>query len=123
MSNQLKSLRLTGTTDTSGDLTLTAESPLLGWLVGVEWKDGDLADGVDAVLSVANRPSEVDQTLLTLSNANDDAMYYPRTAEHDETGAARGTYTLMIIEGTLKLVIAAGGNAKTGGCIVYYTDR
>jgi hypothetical protein len=30
---------------------------------------------------------------------------------------------MMLIEGTLKLVVADGGNAASGGCIVYYTDR
>jgi hypothetical protein len=123
MSNQLKSVRLEGTTDGDGDVTVTAEYSILGWLVAVEWIDGDLADGVDAVLSATVRPSAVDQTLLTLTDANSDAMYYPRTLEHDNTGAALTTYTLAIIEGTLQLVISSGGATKTGGCIVYYTDR
>ncbi len=123
MSNQLKSVRLTGTTNASGALTVLAPHSILGWLFAVQWIDGTLADGVDAVLSVTRTPSEVDKTLLTLTNANDDAWYHPRVLECDAAGASIGTYTPMIIEGTLKLVVSSGGDTLTGGCIVYYTDR
>lgn len=123
MANQLKSIHLTGTTNGSGALTVTAPRSLLGWLIAVQWIDGSLADGVDAVLSVTNTPAGVDTTLLTLTDANNDAWYYPRVLENSNAGAALATYTLMIIEGTLKLVVADGGDTKTGGCIVYYTDR
>jgi hypothetical protein len=124
MSNQLKSVKLVGTTDASGDATIIATHAILGWLVAVQWIDGDLTDGVDAVLSVVNPPSPgADKTLLTLTNANADAWYHPRVAECDAAGVALANYTLMIIEGTLKLVIASGGSTHTGGCIVYYTDR
>jgi hypothetical protein len=122
--NQLKSTRLIVTTGTDGAGTVYGEKTLLGWLVAVQWIDGDLADGVDAVLSVDRAPSPApDRTLLTLTDANADAWYYPRALEHDVAGAALTTYTLLIIEGRLKLVIADGGDTKTGGCIVYYTDR
>jgi hypothetical protein len=117
-------MRLVGTTDTNGDATVLAERSILGWLVAVGWIDGDLTDGVDAVLSVSRAPAPAaDTTLLTLSNANADAFYYPRVVENDVSGVALATTTLMMIEGTLKLVIASGGSTHTGGCIVYYTDR
>jgi len=120
---QLKAQRIYGTTDTGGDATAYAETSTLGWLVSVEWVDGDLADGVDAVLSVTNRHSGVDKTLLTLTDANADATYYPRATEHDNTGTALTTTTLMLIDGLLKLVISSGGATKTGGVVVYYHAR
>lgn len=119
-------------TDESGDYDSTAdatvlhqanvleffEGPLL--LHAVEWVDGDLADGVDAVLSMTNTLSGVDKTLLTLTNADNDAWHYPRALAQGVDGAnLTGVYVRQIVEGTLKLVVAAGGNAKTGKCIVY----
>lgn len=123
MTNQLKSEQLIGTTDENGDLVVTMTRPLMGWLIAVQWIDGDLADGVDATLKAVHTPSGVDTTLLTLTDANDDAWYYPTVVEHDNAGAAQTTRTFQIIEGTLQLTIADGGDTKTGGCIVYYTDN
>jgi len=91
-------------------------------LYAVEWVDGTMDDGVDAVLSVTSTPSGVDKTLLTLTNANDDAWYHPRGVEHDAAGAALTTRALSVVYGTLKLVVSAGGNVKTGACWVYLLD-
>lgn len=115
----IESFHLTGTTDASGNLTVTSESPLIGFLYAVEWIDGDLADGVDAVLSLIRTPSGVDTTLLTLTDANDDAWYYPRETACDNTGTSSGASVDPIVIGTLRLVISSGGNAKTGGAIAY----
>lgn len=118
-------IKLTGTTDSGGAATITAPIPVYGRLCAVEWIDGDLADGVDAVLSVVGTSSGVDYTLLTLTDANNDAWYYPRHLVHGEAGAALtgtsgGDRAMPVILGTLKLVIASGGDTKTGGCVVYY---
>ncbi len=118
----MNELRLTGATSAGGAATITATRPVLGLLFAVEWIDGDLADGVDAVLSVIQTGSAVDQTLLTLTDANADAWYYPRTTEDDPTGTALATYTYPVINGVMQLVIASGGDTKTGGCIVYYIE-
>lgn len=117
----LYDIRLNVTTDGSGDGSATATRAVFGYLVAVDWIDGDLTDGVDAVLSVTNTPSGVDHTLLTLTNANSDAIYYPRRVVDTTAGAtATSVYDRFIIDGTLKLVVASGGSAKTGGCVVYY---
>lgn len=119
------------TTNSSGDYTsslVTAPQsdvsrhgcgPLL--LYAVEWIDGDLEDGVDATLSMTDTLSGVDKTLLTLTDANNDAWYYPQTPTHTNAGAATSPvyFVPQVVEGTLKLVVASGGNAKSGKMIVY----
>lgn len=118
----LRSVRLIGPTNTSGAATITAASGVMGFLEAVEWVDGTLDNNNTAVLSVTNTESEADLTLLTLAAGEGDAdkWYFPRILEHDNGATALLTYTKQIINGTLKLVIASGGNTKTGGCIVYY---
>jgi hypothetical protein len=119
--------QLTATTIADGSATANDEERVFGFLYAVEWIDGSFDDGVDAILSCQSTVSGVAQTLLTLTNANDDAIYYPRAIVHSEagvalTGTAGADRTRMMLNGKLRLVIAQGGNVKTGGCIVYYTE-
>jgi len=124
----IRSIKLYGTTDASGDLTVTAANKVTGELIAIHWIDGDLADGVDAVLSDSRDGDEADVTLLTLTDANSDAMYYPRTPAQDNAGAdvtydgTNEIYTEQIVNGKPKLVVSSGGNAKTGGCIVFVKE-
>ena len=114
---------LTGTTNASGAVTVevgTKKYPQL--LYAVEWVDGDLANEVDAVLSCIDTASGIDTTLLTLTDADDDAWYYPREAEDSNVGVALTTYTLNVVQGKLQLVIASGGDTKTGGAWVYTVE-
>lgn len=117
--------RLIGATAAGGTATIVDPAgAVFGKLYAVEWVDGTLVDGVDAVLTVTNRESAVNKTLLTLTDANNDAFYYPRDLVHDATGTALtgtagGDRTLPLVDGVLSLAIADGGATKTGGCIVY----
>ena len=111
------------TTDSSGDATVTVglnNQPRL--LYAVEWKLGTAVAGVDATFTTTNTDSAVDQTLLTLTNANANAWYYPRTLEEDEVGAALTTKGFLVVNGDLKLVVAQGGATKTGAAIVYLVE-
>ena len=124
---RLKEAILTGTTSTAGAATINDTKAILGRLYAVEWIDGTLSDGVDAVLTAQNTASAVAQTLLTLTDADDDDWYYPRDVVHDLaggalTGTSGGDREPPVINGVLRLVIADGGSAKTGGCIVYYHE-
>lgn len=105
------------TTAPQSDVSRHGCGPML--LYAVEWVDGSLEDGVDAVLSMTDTLSGVDKTLLTLTAANNDAWYYPQALVDDNTGGNTAYYAPQVVEGTLKLVVANGGNAKTGKCIVY----
>ena len=121
----IENIDLRGTTAADGTATITASKSVIGRLLAVEWVDGALVDGVDAVLKVTNRQSGVDHTLLTLTNADNDAFYYPREQVHTNAGAAAtydGTRAVMempLVDGTLVLTIADGGATKYGGAIAY----
>lgn len=122
---RLQEMRLIGTTDASGDVTINGETGVFGRLYAVEWIDGDLTDGVDAVLSCQSTPSGVAQTILTLTNANADAWYFPRAVVHSEAGAALtgtsgGDREMFLLTGKPRLVIASGGDTHTGGAIIYF---
>lgn len=120
----IRSVKLTATTDGDGNGTATASYLVTGYLEAVDWIDGDFADGVDAVLSATLTQSGTDHTLLTLTNANSDAVYYPRRVVDTTAGAAAaGVYDRFLIDGALKLTVSSGGAAKTGGCIVYWSAR
>jgi hypothetical protein len=122
---KLRYLQLTGTTDGSGDLTVNATKSITGWLYAVEWVLGTFAAGVDAVLSEQSRVSGVARTLLTLTDANANAIYYPRYIVHSEAGAALtgtsgGDRAMAYIVGIPRLVVAQGGSAKVGSMFLYY---
>lgn len=114
-------IRLTGTTDSGGDATINHTTTVNGLLYMVEWIDGDLTDGVDAVLSIQSVPgnSAAATTVLTLTNANSDARYYPRELESGNTGSALTTYAIPLVAGVPRLVISSGGDTKSGGCVLY----
>ena len=122
----IRVIKLYGTTDSSGDLSVTHGVNVTGQLLKIRWIDGDLADGNDAVLSVDSSDGvSPDETVLTLTDANSDAAYYPRTPAQDNVGTdvtyddTNEIYIPFVIEGKPKMVIADGGNAKSGGCIWY----
>lgn len=108
--------------DYTGTLALGSDAPFL--LYKLKWVDGDLADGVDAVLSLTDAAGGVDETLLTLTNADNDAVYYPQVLVSDtaDMTAATDFFTPLAVEGTLKLVVANGGDTKSGKCVVYLMD-
>ena len=117
----MNKMLLQGTTAADGSATINGSRTISGLLVAVQWIDGDLADGVDAVLSTVNTPSAA--TLLTLTDANNDALYYPRVVAHSNAGAAQASVDqLQLIEGLPRLAITNGGNAKTGGCVIYWVE-
>jgi hypothetical protein len=96
-------------------------SPYL--LYAVRWIDTDFDAGVDAVLSVTSAPGGEDTTLLTLSNADAEAWYYTKILGSDNAGAALvAEYVFQVVDGTLKLVVSAGGATKTGKCLVYLLE-
>jgi hypothetical protein len=120
----IRTIKLYGTTDGSGDLTVTADVAVVGLLHSVEWIVGNFAAGVDAVLSLDRDDNAADITLLTLTAADADKVYHTRYLASNNVGAdldtaGDATYTKGFVSGKLKLVVSDGGDKKTGGCIVY----
>ena len=124
---KLKEYRINVTVDADGDGTGYSETSVFGLLYAVQWIDGDLADNNTAVLSTMNNAAA--ETLLTLGagEGDNDIKYYPRAVVHDAaatalTGTSGGDRAMPVVAGLLRLVIAAGGVSKTGGCIVYVME-
>ena len=118
----LKDTRFTFTTDASGDATVYAEK----WagpcrLLSVMYDYGDAATGADFTFSYDEY--NVVETVLTITNAGvADVVWYPRRIVQDNvganlTGTAGGDTEPYIILGRPKLVVAQGGNVKTGSVI------
>ena len=125
---KIRDIKLIGTTN-SGGVTITSPESVKGYLYKVKWVDGDLVDAVTGALTVIETPEGVDETLLTLANplGNADKNYYPRDIVHNLagaalTGTAGGDREMLLVVGKLKLVIASGGTAKTGGCVAYILE-
>lgn len=124
----MKILQINATTIADGTGSGTHTASVCGYLHAIEWIDGTFDDGVDATISAINPASGVEKTVAVLTNANDDAVYYPRALVHGVadgaalTGTAGGDRTPPLICGTPKLTIASGGDTKTGGCILYICE-
>lgn len=121
----IKNIRLYGTTSALGALTVNGERSISGRIYKIVWLDGTFEDGVDAVISVIN--DDLNETIMTLTDANLDANYYPRALVHDATGTALtgtsgGDREMPFVVGRPRLVVSDGGDSKTGGCIIYYFE-
>ena len=113
-------VRLYGTTDASGDLTVYSNEAHFGEVYAVQTIDGTLDDGVDITVTSETADS-LNIPILTKANFNTDGIYYVRTvANQVSDGAASTVYDVKpLASGRIKMVLAQGGNAKSGGCIVY----
>lgn len=123
---KLHSVILQVTTDGAGAGQADDEAKIFGRLYAVEWIVGTFSAGVDAVLSIQSTLSGVAKTLLTLTDANANALYYPRHLVHSEAGAALtgtsgGDRVMPIIDGKLRLAVTSGGATKAGSVVVWYT--
>jgi len=117
----LESIKLKGTTDASGDVTINGEKSIFGRLYAILWDQGNFDNTCDATFSYTDEEGN-SRTLLTLTNVSADGVYYPREKVHTNVGAAATgeVFDLPVIAGKPKLVIAQGGNAKTGAAILIF---
>jgi predicted RecA/RadA family phage recombinase len=99
---------------------------VFGELCAVEYQPGTIATGATITLTcdgVGSKP------LLTKASAGTAvAWFYPRDLVHAVadgaalTGTSGGDRTEPILSGVLKIVVASGGDTKTGKVIFYYED-
>ena len=121
---KLKEMRLYGTTNGSGALTVNGPRAVFGRLYAVRLVDTAL-DSCTGTISTQGH--EASATLLTLSAQNTSATFYPRDLVHSATGTALtgtsgGDRCLPLMAGIPRLVISSGGTTNAGGCILFYFE-
>ena len=112
-------LRVKLTVTTAADGTVTAYSPrIAGKVHSVHYVKTDYADGVDFTITA----EATGETIWAESNVNASDVRYPRAATHSTAGAAAlyaagGAAVLApvaVANDRVKIVLAQGGNAKSG---------
>jgi hypothetical protein len=110
---------VTVTTDASGDAVAYAPSAgrARGRLESIQYEKVDFADGVDFTIT----DEETGESLWTDTSVNASEIVRPRAPVMDQAGAARlyadaGTAVAdkIAVVSRIKIVIAQGGNAKSG---------
>jgi hypothetical protein len=104
----------------AGTTTLDLGAPYL--LYKVEYNLGTFDAGIDATLANVSTYNGTDESVLTLTDANADAVHHPRVLEAGSTGAALTTTTTPLAGNVIKLTIASGGATKTGGMKLYLVE-
>jgi len=118
----MKKMRLYGTAAADGSLTVNGERSISGLLVAVKYLDTSFAVGADIVISCQGADG-VNTNLLTITNGDASAIYYPRVAAHTIAGVAETPVDqYQLLEGTPRMVVAAGGNGGVGGVILYWLE-
>lgn len=105
-----------GATESDGSGTFYSEH-VTGFIEALKFTLGTLTSGAD--LTITDESSGL--PIVTWTNPANGAVVYPRAALHDTAGAAAlhaagGTALLgkIPVSGRIKVVVADGGNAKTG---------
>lgn len=111
------------TTDASGDAT-TLGHVVNGKLYAIEYQPGTTDNGATITLTCQGAGTKPLLTKATAGTAV--AWFYPRDLVHAVadgaalTGTSGGDRCLPILAGVLKVVVASGGNAKSGKVIFHY---
>ncbi len=112
---------------TAADGTVTGYSGRIsGKIHSLHYIKTDFADGVDFTVTA----DATGESIWAESNVNASAVRYPRAATHTQAGvaslyAAGGTPVqdkVGLGNDRVKVVIAQGGNAKTGAVIVLFEN-
>lgn len=101
------------TTDASGNATAYSPAGLTGRIQAIRYAKGDFADGVDFTITLEN----TGESLWTQSDVNASATVYPvQKANLGGTGVASTITEVPMVAANdrVKIVIAQGGNAKSG---------
>lgn len=121
----LRRFEVTAVTNGSG--AATAYTPYLsGYVHSIQYVKTDYADGVDFTITAEANG----ETIWTESNVNAAAVKAPRQATHTTAGVASlyasgGTAVndrIAVSRDRIKIVIAQGGDTKTGKFVVLVDD-
>lgn len=118
----LKKIVLPLTVAAGGGGTATAPNAVNGVLYSVEYVKTDYADGVDFTVNCLN--SGMTDLIMTVSNANASARYYPRDDSHKASdGSALSLNNMMIpIFGRPSISVTSGGTSTSGTFIIWILD-
>lgn len=112
---------------TNGSGAATGYSPYFsGYIRALEYVKTDFANGVDFTITA----DETGEAILSLTDQNSAAILRPRAATHSTAGvaalyAATGTAVndhIALGRDRVKVVVAQGGDTKTGTIIVTVDD-
>ncbi len=112
---------------TASDGSATVYSPILsGYLCSIQYVKTDFADGVDFTITA----EQTGQTLWTESDVNAAKLCLPRAPTHSTAGVAAlyasgGTAVndkIALGRDRVKIVIASGGNTKSGAFNILIDD-
>ena len=113
-----------GPTSGAGAFTSDTQGSIIGLLYAIEYIPGTIDTGATVTVTCEGDASK---PLLTKSSAGTSALFfYPRDLVHAVvdgaalTGAAGGDRAMPVLAGWVKVVIASGGDTKSGSLIVYY---
>jgi hypothetical protein len=102
------------TTAADGSATVQIGSKLRGLLVALVYTPGDIATGADLTITA----NTTGIAILTVTNAGTSKVaWFPRALAHevaDASAASSGSESIPLVEESIKVVVAQGGNAKTG---------
>ena len=121
----MKKISFSWTAAVGGGATVQGTQAIYGALYAVEYRPGDTATGATVTLTCVG---DATKALLTKANAGTaNVFFYPRDLLQgldgsDLTGSAGGDRGLPLLAGRPKVVIASGGNAKSGSIVLYYED-
>ena len=113
-----KTESITVTTVANGSATAYSANTYNGNIQSIAYVKTDFADGVDFTITTEN----TSQAVWTGTNVNSSATKAPRQTVHDTAGdtlqhgnaAPLLTDHIQLVDERLKIVIAQGGNVKTG---------
>lgn len=122
----LRDVRISFTSDSSGDIVAYGETVVFARLIAVMFDSGDVDSGADFVLTT-DRYDVVEAILTITAVGSTDKIWYPRRLRQGETGSnLTGTHGgdrepfLMI--GRPKLTVDDGGDVKSGALILILED-
>lgn len=112
-----QSVSVTVTTASDGSATAYSD-PIRGSILSIRYVKTDFSDGVD--FNITTETSA--QTLWAQNDVNASATVYPKLLNDDTAGAdLTGEYDhVRAFNERIKVVIASGGNAKSGTFEILY---
>ena len=120
----IRDIKFAITTDGDGDYDITSTASVNGEVVGIDVTDTDLAATADITVSNTSRPGGTALTILTLTDHTTDNHLPVLHQGVGNTGSGLGAsnYVRPYVNGYLRVVVAQGGDTKTGTVVVYVKE-